>query len=40
MICTDCEFICEHWKDMKEHYEDKHPDENPYKYFRKEARLR
>ena len=38
MLCTDCDFHCVHWEEMKDHYKQKHPQVNPTSLFTREAR--
>lgn len=40
MMCTDCDFTCDLWLFMKNHYREKHPDITPYKYFTQEAKAK
>lgn len=39
MMCTDCDFRCDKWIEMKEHYSKAHPQYvNPGALFTKEAK--
>lgn len=40
MQCIDCEFSCDLWLTMKQHYREQHPEVNPHEYFTKEAKAK